>query len=46
MTSKKLLRYKPATSVLEDFAESKRFKWVISDNLPTEGIKKVLLCAG
>jgi len=46
MCSKKLLRFKPATSNLEDFDEGKRFRWVIPDDLPKENIKKVIFCSG
>lgn len=44
--NKKLLRFRGATSPLEDFAEGTRFKWVIPDNLPADPIKKVVFCSG
>jgi len=46
MASKKLLRFRGASSSLEDMDEGKRFKWVIGDDLKAEGIKKVFLCSG
>jgi len=46
MTSKKLLRYKPACSNLNDFDEGKRFRWVIPDDLDPLNINHVIFCAG
>jgi 2-oxoglutarate dehydrogenase E1 component len=42
MTSKKLLRYKPACSNLNDFDEGKRFRWVIPDDLDPLNINHVI----
>jgi 2-oxoglutarate dehydrogenase E1 component len=46
MSSKRLLRFRGASSSLEEMEEGKRFKWVIGDDLKVEGIKKVFLCSG
>ena len=45
-TSKKLLRYKPATSKLDDFSEGKRFRWVIPDDLDQKKINHIIFCSG
>lgn len=47
MTSKKLLRYKPACSSIDDFDQGKRFLWLITDDLKNiEKIKHVVFCSG
>jgi 2-oxoglutarate dehydrogenase E1 component len=45
-TSKKLLRFKPATSGLELFDEGQRFRWLIEDDLPIQNIKHLVFCSG
>jgi len=46
MTPKSLLRHKLAVSELKEFDKNTTFKPVISDDLPTKGIKRVVLCSG
>ena len=47
MTSKKLLRYKPACSAMEAFDEGKRYLWVIPDDLKdTSKVTQVVFCSG
>ena len=46
MTSKKLLRYKPACSDLSDMDIGNRFRWVISDDLSPTHINHVIFCSG
>jgi len=47
MTSKKLLRYKPACSALKEFDEGNRYLWVIPDDLKDDSkIKNIVLCSG
>jgi len=47
---KKLLRFKGATSNIEDFSDNTKFDPLISDNYPNlsspEKIRKVILCSG
>lgn len=46
MSSKRLLRFRGASSGLEEMGEGRRFKWVIGDDLPPAGVKTVFLCSG
>jgi len=45
---KKLLKYKAASSNLDDFGSDKRFLHLIEDsaNLNPAAVKKVILCSG
>ena len=50
ISPKKLLKFKGATSNIEDFGEKTRFEPLISDNntkaVAPEKIRKVILCSG